>query len=787
MKIRFFLFFFLSCLFVCETASPAYAGVGNDKDINKFLMWSDVHPASPDTHTAFRGTFCTERDTVIDFQISGASWYVIWLDGEYYDEGPDRYSAKFPEYQCRRAYLEKGEHTVAVQVHWEGVVTRLLYDIQPFLFFRVSCGPEELPVSWRCCRLKGYSQCVRRINPQLGWVEWVDTRLTQRDWQLPDFDASSWDIPVHVDRNLGSFKASRIAPVKHIPIRPELLAKGELAEVFGYVGDNPGASFFLRELNGKRYPSQGIWLRYDLGRIRLSRPKLRLDLPAGAVVEIAYSEFLSNGRVAPWITLSAGDSYNMDRFIARGGVQEFFPLTPHGGRFVEVHILASPEQIKILDELFIERCYYDSPTGVFHCEDALLDRIWSTGVETYKACSEDALIDNPTRERGQWLGDVGIVGIEIGAAAFSDLSIIRRGLVQSAQCADEAGLVAGLCPGGEAFMSSYALQWVPACLSYVRLTGDSSILDELFAAAERNIKVFDSYISDEGICDCPYWGFIDWGYIPNAGKSDMALNLHYMIAVQNMEEWCRLLKYDNRAAYYRKRADDFGNILKRWYASYLTPQGDDFNSIGYHRTVLGLKAGMIAEEKRAEAIAFIKRHILNCFPNNREAPRLSDPGANNPQLITPYFAHYAFPVLIESGETDFVLDQYRKCWGWALGDGRTTWTEVFDTRWTHCHQWSGAPTWQLSRYCLGLTPRFDRKTGSFDFTFRPGSLNRAEGKIPLPSGNRISVEWVRQGDSFIYTITSPEPIEVRMPKGKRFKTVKIKERHSFYIPLSQML
>ena len=51
-------------------------------------------------------------------------------------------------------------------------------------------------------------------------------------------------------------------------------------------------------------------------------------------------------------------------------------------------------------------------------------------------------------------------------------------------------------------------------------------------------------------------------------------------------------------------------------------------------------------------------------------------------------------MLFESGEADFVLDQYRACWGWALGEGRTTWVEVFDTRWTHCHQWAGAPTWQ---------------------------------------------------------------------------------------------
>lgn len=115
-------------------------------------------------------------------------------------------------------------------------------------------------------------------------------------------------------------------------------------------------------------------------------------------------------------------------------------------------MIAPPDSVRFLEERFVERSYYDRPEGRFACGDTLLERIWNTGIETYKACSEDALIDNPTRERGQWLGDVGIVGMEIGAAGFSDIAIVRRGLVQSAQCADSAGLVAGLCPGGESYM-----------------------------------------------------------------------------------------------------------------------------------------------------------------------------------------------------------------------------------------------------------------------------------------------------------------------------------------------
>ena len=112
------------------TAGPVRAGI-HDR-----LMWTDSAVAAPDRHVAFRGTFSLDADTTVDLQLSGASWYVVWLDGAYYTEGPDRYAAKYPEYQTRRVRLAAGEHTLAVQVQHEGVATRILREIQPFLYVR---------------------------------------------------------------------------------------------------------------------------------------------------------------------------------------------------------------------------------------------------------------------------------------------------------------------------------------------------------------------------------------------------------------------------------------------------------------------------------------------------------------------------------------------------------------------------------------------------------------------------------------------------------------------------
>ncbi len=740
-------------------------------------LWiNDCRPDEKDYHVAFRGEIRLEKESVVTLNLLASSWFTVWVNGVYFTEGPSRYHISYPEYQTHELTLPKGRNIVAVQVHQEGVETRMLKVIPPFFWCEAIVDGNPLRPDWKATRLKGYLSQFRRINAQLGWVEWLDTRLTEQDWMQPTFDNGKWETPESVTPRIGNVKPLSTANVRHFPVKPKIIGKGVFAETFGYEHDNISARFFLRDLQCKDNPPQGIWIRYDLGRVRLIRPKFTLDLPAGAVVEFAYSETLNNGRVTPWITLSTSDSYNMDHFTARGGVQEFFPLTPKGGRFAEIHIIAPPEQIKIIDETFIERCYYGDIDGSFRTNDELLNRIWQVGAETFKACSEDAVVDNPTRERGQWM-DIPYLGVEIGAAAFSDVALVGRTLRQSAQCASPGGLVAGMCPGGDIYVASFALQWVSGCLNYWRLTGDKTILIDLFDGARKNLDYMFTHTSADGLTDKAGWAFIDWGYVRNDGPVDIGLNLHYSAALRDMARWCDVLGKTREAVFYRQKENDINLIIRAWYDRHSTNGHYDFGTIGYHRTVLGLTNGFFDRKSETEAVEYIKKHILNCFPEKVDAPRLSDPGNADKQLITPYFFHFALSLLIEKGETDFVLDRYRKCWGWMLEDDRTTWIEVFDTRWSHCHHWSGCPTWQLTRYMLGLKNRFDIKECTFDFQLNPGSLNEAEGKIPITgTGKVVRINWKKENGIITYRAKTEIPITINIPKDKRYSksgTVKV--------------
>ncbi len=524
-----------------------------------------------DSHVAFRARFTLDARKHVHLQSAGTGYYEINVDNNA-AAGPARFTPGHPEYISTPIDLDAGEHLVTIRATHPGIDTRIQPNMPPFLDIRLMNGDEEIPLKWKGIAVPGYRAQTRRINPELGWIEWRDTREFNNDWTSTKFDDSKWlqvkiqEAPLPV--------AAKIAGIYPSPHALEHFDSGQLAEAFGYELDDIPARFFLRDLLCKDLPAQGMWFRFDLERVRLGNLWIGLDVPAGAVVEIAYAEALRSGRVAPYITLSAGPSCNMDHFVARGGPQTFGSLEPRGGRFVEVHVIAPPDKVKLVSSDYMERTYHHVSIGSFICNDDLLIRIWLMGRETYRACSEDAIIDNPTRERGQWTGD-SYIGMETASIAFDDLRLPRRALVHAAENARADGLVSGMTPGNSA-LSSYAAQWVTACVRYHQLTGDKTLLDELFESAVHNLHAFDAFLKPEGLIDGLGWAFIDWGYQRAPGPIDLALNAHYLLALRAMQKWCAIHGWKDDAQPYAEKEKHISDVL------IARLKKETFASLGYH-------------------------------------------------------------------------------------------------------------------------------------------------------------------------------------------------------------
>ena len=759
-----------------------FAGISPSQAAPLQPFWvagSNPQAEPANTHTAFRGSFELKQAEEVEIRFLGATFFNLWLDGEMIADGPARFPKEHPEYDTVRVRVAAGRHVIAAQVNYAGVDTRIMNKIPPFFAGDVSAGSQPVKVEWRSLRLPGVRSDTRRRSPLQGWMEWMNTSVMPAQWQQLGFDDSKWAGVTLCNPGIGEMKPLSIASVPNRSAPFTTIARGPVARYFAPASDDPPVAFFLADLECKRVPAQGVWRRYDLGKVRIARPRFVLDVPAGTVVEFGSSEELIQGRVAPWSGLSGTPTCFVDYYIARGGVQEFCPLQAQGARFFEVHVYAPKDRSKFMKEEFLERAYYDEPEGDFRCDDPLLEKVWRTGLETVLSSSEDALVDS-RRERGQWTGDL-FVGMRILATSYPDLRLARRGIVQSAQCASPKGLVAALAPGLPDYIPGYSALWVGAVLDYWELTGDRTLLTEMYPYAVRNVDAMLARLGPTGVADGFGWNFIDWGYVPNPGvkqpsfnpddpehpfalptygpnevASEVVFNLQFLEALRALVRWSQEIGKD--ASHYAGAERQLKAAMQQYFATELARGGNAWDRIGYHRAVFGLRTGLLEGDHAQQAIAEIKRYILKSFPSNPTAPRLSDPYLTG-EFFTPYFANFSLGELAERGEMNFVLDQYRTSWGWLLKQGLTTWPEVFDPRWSHCHQWSGSPTWMLSRHVLGLRPRFDRGENHFDCRVRAGALKRAAGKVALRNGQTVEVKWTRgRGDVLNYEISAPCPI-----------------------------
>lgn len=736
------------------------------KDVT--CLWIPNQSRDINIYALFQSEFlrCDEEDNII-LKVFGCNFYRVYLDGIELINGPARFEKNHPEFDEYCTTINKGKHVLKILVHYFGVETRYSNnDIQPFIWCTVSSSTNQFDLKWKCKELSAFKHIGQRISSLHGWMEYCDTRI------LPDLEVDKkeleWKDPVQVNIEFGDFKPKLIRDCLNIPTDSTIIANGEFSNRFGYIDDDPPVRFIMRDLQPV-LPPEGVWFRFDLEKIGLYQPCITLDVPCCTVVEAGYSDQLTEGRVHPYISLSLSASCNMDRWIAKGGKQTFKTFSPRGFRYMEIHIEASSDQIKLFQVIGIQRTYFGEPAGIFKCSDELLNRIWKASVDTLRACCEDALVDTPVRERGQWVGDQ-VVGMEVMSVAFGDLSLIQRSLFQATYCRRQDGMVPALYPSQMLYIPSFSLLWIIGCTRYYNITGDKMFLSQIYDTAVKTINVFLKRLSPRGISKLDAWDFIDWGFIIGEKDINVPLDLLFLGALKDLK--CIELEIGelNNVTERDEQIDYFTNLVKYTYftsdgliadsvSSYILLDGDSNRcelQNGFHATVFGLWLNLI--DNKAKAVEFIKHHILDCFPNDMNAPRLAHPSANHSRLITPYFSHFSLQVLLEAGEIKFVLDQYRICWGWMLEQGATTLFEVFDPRWSSCHAFSSCPAWQMTEYILGITPDGYHR---YRLDINSGDLLWAEGTIPIVDQDGcIKIEWIKQDKMLIYKIECSYHVEI---------------------------
>ncbi len=429
-------------------------------------------------------------------------------------------------------------------------------------------------------------------------------------------------------------------------------------------------------------------------------------------------------------------------YLTRAGSQAFETPGWMNGHAVRFHF---PEGIAVRGIGFRESGYATERAGGFRSGDAALDTLWEKAARTLYITMRDTYMDCPDRERAQWWGDV---VIELGEAfyAFDPASTLlaRKGFKELFDWQRPDSTIFSPVPAGnwnqELPTQMLASAGYYGLWNYYYFSGDKALLEEVYPALDRYIKLWQ--VDDEGLV-IPRkggWTWGDWGE-----RKDLYLLFQgwYGLALKGYAETAELTGHSADAAWARARMARLRDAVRSKYYTpkgYVTPEHE------------------FAPDDRVQALAVL---------NGWATPDQYDALRQNLQSVyqaSPYMERYVLEALMQMGYPDDAVARmklrYAKMidsdlttlWeGWGLG------AEGFGGG-TYNHAWSGGPLTVMSQRIAGLTPA-EAGWGRYRLAPQLGSLQDVEAYAPTPQGE-LRVRWsCGEKGQLVGAISAPATLE----------------------------
>jgi len=751
--------------------------------------------------------------------VSADGRYQLYVNGVRVGRGPARCD---PLWQYCDSYdlaplLQAGTNLIAVMVHSYGQ-DMAWYQLSRAewarafgcggLFFQCDIeGPDGTSIavhsdeSWRCRVADAWQRDVPA--GAVGFPEVYDARREPVGWAGPNFDDRDWEaakvlrrqafnrgpdvrpFPVMVPRDIPFLLEEERLPVAVVSCgegaEPESLedvagaaAAEKLQPLDSCQVSCPEALLSGDDSNAEVRTAAGrnMALVLDFGRTVSGYPRLVLDGPAGAVVDVAYSERLTDGLVEV-SRASAVTSQNVHRLILREGVQTWEQFQWAGFRYLQLIFRSCERPLRLLKAAVNFTSYPVGRRGSFACSDPLLTRLWEVGSDTLQLCMHDGYEDCPSREQRQWVGDA-YVEMLVNFAAFGDIHLAAKLLRQVAQSQRADGMTHMATPGDvpgawTEFIPDYCLYWVMTIAEYARYTGDTALARELFPSVARAMAWFERHLDEHGLlANVPGWVFIDWAEVDRWGEC-AALNAIYCHALGHAARIARWSGARGEAARYKAQAARVRRALNRrlW---------DDKRGVYVDARAEGRRGRRVSQQTNALFIAYDIAprerwpRILAAI-TDEERLRVTSTGPGDPAvrdfdeeqqvvLAQPFFMHHLHRALARAGEHRLLIENIRRRWGAMLEAGATTFWEHWHGRDSQCHAWSATPTYDLSTEVLGVAP-LEAGFRQFVVAPKPAGLNWARGAFPSVRGD-IAVSWERGPRSFRLTVDVPPETTARV-------------------------
>lgn len=555
----------------------------------------------------------------------------------------------------------------------------------------------------------------------------------------------------------------------------------------------------------------------DFGRELVGYLLFELDAPEGTIIDANLFEGTDEGGIF-WMQYLR----NSLRYICRQGRQTFRSHVRRGFRYLSLTVRADAP-VKIYNVRCLQSTYPVEERGRFACSDALLTQIWQVAAYTVQLCMEDTYTDCPAYEQTFWVGDARNSAL-VNAVAFGAYELTEHCLRLSAESLspnidrikpprvlNRPGLtVSHAASGWFDEIPMWSFLWLWNVQEHYHLTGDLTILRELYPAVRECLSRVLSFLTERDLVDIPdVWNLVDWSAMDLVRYGEVTSSNALLVeSLRRAASMAKILlanadtqgmvQLQAEAEQYRTMAERVYQAINRYcwseeqgayvdtlrdekaytrHQDRLDKEGVDLQTfllasrVSEPTNTLVLLCNCAPPERVSKIFPLVQKAGEGKFIGSNPGEAPSWPAEKVVPVGSPWFLFFTLETLLAQNEVELAIRIIREQWGRMLEKGATTFWETFPAEtgehWSRslCHGWSAAPAYFLSTLVLGvspITPGYERVR----IAPRHCGLTWANGYVPTPRGD-IAVEWKQIDDAWEVQVHLPDGItgELQFDEG----------------------
>lgn len=614
-------------------------------------------------HILFRKTFELKTVEKATVKISADDYYKLYINGIFVTQGPApayNFNYYYNEIDVTK-YLRNGHNTIAVHTYYQGLINRVWVssDYRHGLIFSLDMGDKtiiESDESWKCAYHTGFT-ALGKFGYDTQYAERYDSGNIMVGFEMPDFDDSSWENAYIKTNDDYTMVKQPTEQLEIYDVKPQLIKKTD----YGYFVDFGFEAVGYLKFSAHGDKSQAIAIRF--GEELTDDGRVRYNMRCNCTYQ---EEFILSGKSCDIL-----NEFDYKAF-----------------RYAEI-ILPQDAVVDETSILFTVRHYPYEQIKNYKGKDEKLSRIFKLCADTIKYGTQECFVDCPTREKGQYLGDVTIAGIA-SLELTGNPAIIKKALENYCE---SSFICKGLMTVAPASLmqeiADYSLQFPFQVLWVYNYTKDIEFLKKMYPYVMNVYDYFADYRKENGLLSGvkPKWNLVDWpmnlrdnydfpAEKPIADGFHNVINGFYLAMLKHIDEIRGILgiePLETTSATEKGYIEAFYDDTQKLFVDAV---GSKHTS--YHSNVLALfSRAIVSEDNKNAVIKLICDKKLTCG------------GV--------YMAFFALYGLKQYGETTLMerLIGDDDAWLNMLSEGATTCFEAWgkDQKWNTSlfHPWASAP------------------------------------------------------------------------------------------------